>query len=356
MLEIPLTSNDNIVSDPPSSWIKAAMVAGLVDESHDAKANLMDAVNRGFSFDNIKSIVNLYVKHRFFDEGDADVFLSTIPIGSINNEETKEVTDQLLDDGEGKCLLPPHHAPLEDYMSKFTPSQKRAFEHLKSGMQSNTQVLAALVGAAGCGKSFLMGAVVEHLRQCNMVVTKLAPSGVVAGLIHGKTIHNFFRLDITGKTSLQNGTVDATALRKTDVIICDELGMIDCKIFLTMEHLCRRFSTKDGRYKPWGGRHILLFGDPAQLPPVSNTDIFNTKLWSHFSILQLREIVRSKDTQLSSILTKIRKGECDETVSFVLKSRLRDVDIDAVDLTRTVIICSKRKEVDLINEECLNRW
>ena len=94
-----------------------------------------------------------------------------------------------------------------------------------------TQVLAALVGAAGCGKSFLMGAVVEHLRQCNMVVTKLAPSGVAAGLIHGKTIHNFFRLDITGKTSLQNGTVDATALRKTDVIICDEFGMIDCKIF-----------------------------------------------------------------------------------------------------------------------------
>ena len=113
------------------------MVAGLVDESHDAKANLMDAVNRGFSFDNIKSIVNLYVGHRFLDEGDADVFLSTIPIGSINNEETKEVTDQLLDDGEGKCLLPPPHAPLEDYMSKFTPSQKRAFEHLRSGMQSN---------------------------------------------------------------------------------------------------------------------------------------------------------------------------------------------------------------------------
>jgi len=29
------------------------MAAGLVDKNHDAKANLMDAVNRGFSFDYI---------------------------------------------------------------------------------------------------------------------------------------------------------------------------------------------------------------------------------------------------------------------------------------------------------------
>ena len=51
------------------------MVAGLVDKNHDAKANLMDAVNRGFSFDNIKSIVKLYVEHHFLDEREADTFL-----------------------------------------------------------------------------------------------------------------------------------------------------------------------------------------------------------------------------------------------------------------------------------------
>ena len=107
LLEVPLSLNDTIVTNPPSSWIKAAMVAGLVDENHDAKANLMDAVNRGFSFDNIKSIVKLYLEHRFLDEGDADVFLSTLPIGTTNNEQTKEVTDQLLGDGEGSTCC--HH-------------------------------------------------------------------------------------------------------------------------------------------------------------------------------------------------------------------------------------------------------
>ena len=69
---------------------------------------------------------------------------------------------------------------------------------------------------------------------------------------------------------------------------------------------------------------VLLFGDPAQLPRISNTHIFNTKLWSQFSVLHLREVVRSKDPKLSFVLSKIRNGECDNDVTSALKSRLRD--------------------------------
>ena len=96
-----------------------------------------------------------------------------------------------------------------------------------------------------------------------------------------------------------------------------------------------------------------MFGDPTQLPPVSNTDIFDTKLWFNFSILQLKEIVRAKDPVLSSILLKIREGICDVQVESVLQSHLEKVDVASIDLTKTVIICSKRKEVDAINEQCL---
>jgi len=129
--------------------------------------------------------------------------------------------------------------------------------------------------------------------------------------------------------------------------------MIDANIFLTIEQLCRRYTTKDGRYKAWGGCHIILFGDPAQLAPVSNTNIFNTKPWFNFSILQLKEIVRAKDAMLSSILLKIREGICDDQVDSVLKSRLEKVDLASVDLNKTVIICSRCKEVSAINDQCL---
>ena len=97
-------------------------------------------------------------------------------------------------------------------------------------------------------------------------------------------------MDINGKSSLENGTVDASVVRKTNVIIIDEFSMIDCTVFITNEQLCQTFCSKDGQHIPWGGRHVSLFGDPAQLPPVSNTDIFNIKIWlSGFSIMQLRK-------------------------------------------------------------------
>ena len=124
LLTVPLIPTDDIITNPPLSWVKAAMQADLVDEHHDAKANLMDAVKRGFSLENIQSIVKLYVEHQFLDKDEADAFLTTLPTGTSNKEEVREVTDQLLDDQEGGCLLPPHHVPLEEYTSKFTPSQE----------------------------------------------------------------------------------------------------------------------------------------------------------------------------------------------------------------------------------------
>ena len=233
LLTVPLTATDSIVNEPPSSWVKAAMEANLVDEQHDARATLIDAVKRGFSFESIQTIAKMYVEHQFLNEDEADAFLTTLPTGTSNKEEVREVTDQLLDDQDGGSLLPPHHVPLEEYTGKFTASQQRAFDWLKYSVEQNSsQILVAVIGAAGCGKSFVMGAMVEYLRQCNLVVTKLAPSGVAASLIKGTTIHNFFKIDISGNSSLENGTVDASLVKKTDVLIIDELSMIDCTLFI----------------------------------------------------------------------------------------------------------------------------
>ena len=122
-------------------------------------------------------------------------------------------------------------------------------------------------------------------------------------------------------------------------MIINEFGMLDCTIFTTIEHLCRRFSSKDNRHKPWGGHHVLLFVDPAQLPPVSNTNIFNTKIWlSHFSIMQSKETVRAKDSALNAALLKITEGIVDNEVASLLKGRLRSIQISSIDFKRTVII------------------
>ena len=49
-----------------------------------------------------------------------------------------------------------------------------------------------------------------------------------------------------------------------------------------------------------------------------------TKAWlNSFSVLQLKEVVRAKDSALSSALLKIGEGIVDEEVASLLKSRLR---------------------------------
>ena len=88
-----------------------------------------------------------------------------------------------------------------------------------------------------------------------------------------------------------------------------------------------------------GGRHVILLGDPAQLPAVSRRDIFGTCLWQNFTVLLLREIKRASDPLLSSILGKIRLGIWDKEVVDVLQTRLQPPNIAAIDLDTTVVIC-----------------
>ena len=96
-----------------------------------------------------------------------------------------------------------------------------------------------------------------------------------------------------------------------------------------------------------------MLGDPAQLPAVGQRDIFGTTLWTKFSVLLLRELKRATDPVLCSVLSKISMGVCDEEVTRVLKSRLQPRNIHEIELDRTVVICSTRRECDEINSECI---
>ena len=89
----------------------------------------------------------------------------------------------------------------------------------------------------------------------------------------------------------------------------------------------------------WGGRHVILLGDPAQLPAVSRRDIFGTRLWQKFAIIVLREVKRATDPQLISILSTVRLGICDKQVLDALHTRLQLCDVASVDLDKTVVIC-----------------
>ena len=243
----------------------------------------------------------------------------------------------------------------EQYLKSFTPSQLRAYTWVFTQLDHGKQMKTAVIGPAGTGKSYLLNGMIEMFTSHSLVTSKLAPSGVAAHLIRGTTVHNFFALDVECNSTLENGTVQVTRLRMTDVIVIDEFSMLDFFLFRTAEGLCRKFAKHGASNLPWGGRHVILLGDPAQLPAVSQKDIFGTKLWHTFTVMLLREVKRSSGPLLSSILAKIRLGVCDDEVKSALRSRLRIIDISALDLDHTVVICSKRIECESVNDECLQR-
>ena len=266
------------------------------------------------------------------------------------DDSAAHVTDQLLHDpgSDAGNLLPVKASfNLLEYTKTFTHSQQQAFTWISSKIDEGVQVQVAIIGPAGTGKSYLLQALIQQIKSQCLVVCKLAPSGVAAHLIGGTTSHNFFCLDLDYNSSLENGTYQTTRLRKTDVIVIDEFSMLDFYLFRTIEGLCHKFAKHGSSRHPWGGRHVILLGDPAQLPAVSGKDIFGTYLWHKFTILMLREIKRATDPTLSLVLTKIHEGICDSEVSKALKSRLQKPDMDSVDLDKTIIICSSVKNLTI---------
>ena len=135
----------------------------------------------------------------------------------------------------------------------------------------------------------------------------------------------------------------------------NEFSMLDFFLFRTAEDLCGTFARNNSSCHPWGECHVLLLGDPAQLPAVSRRDIFGTNLSRHFTVLLLREIKRAKDPVLASVLSMIRLGECGAEVDETLCKRLTEEKVDEIDLDKTVAICSTRVECADVNEQCLEK-
>jgi ATP-dependent DNA helicase PIF1 len=181
-----------------------------------------------------------------------------------------------------------------------------------------------VTGPGGTGKTKLIHDIVNHAIQVGTYVQVCAMTGCAATLLgcKARTIHSWAGIGIAKgardkivKNALTKNR--CKKIRKTRLLIVDEVSMMSVKIFEIIEEIAR-IARKNSM--PFGGMQIIFTGDFFQLPPISTAGESDTELFcfeserwtSVFPIgnhIELKTMFRQSDPLYISILQDIRKGK-----------------------------------------------
>ena len=233
-----------------------------------------------------------------------------------------------------------------------------------------------LTGEAGTGKSTILR---KFREQCRKECVFLAPTGIAAINVAGSTLHSFFMLKpgLLTEDSLEdiNNKSKKALIRKTGVIVIDEISMVRSDIFNAIDLRLRYLADFRHKDKPFGGKQIILVGDFFQLPPVVKNGIeeeyllrelggvyaFQTPLWQKagFKNVFLKTVHRQQNDNLFlSILNHLRHGDL-ETNDISLPDTTEPVNVLEA-LTRSCVnqpeleydpvnLCTTNREAQTLN-------
>lgn len=231
---------------------------------------------------------------------------------------------------------------------------------------ANTGASVYLTGKAGTGKSTFLAYLRKNLKK-NVVV--VAPTGVAAINIGGKTIHSFFRFppNLMEAHLIEQDASQKGLFNKIEVLIIDEISMVRADLLDAID-LSLKMSRQDER--PFGGVQMVFIGDLHQLPPVvigkdladyfeehfGGPFFFNAKVFKklNFKYIELTSVFRQKDSKFKEILDAIREDNISEEQIATLNIQYVSVpvyDTNSVRLT----LCSTNKKAEAINLENMER-
>ena len=216
-------------------------------------------------------------------------------------------------------------------VNTFSDMQRHAYNIVKAHSEQacpKEPLLLIVLGVAGTGKSYLINAI-RNLLQQSCAVT--ATTGKASYNINGCTIHSLLKLpvgsrgnkELTGQSlvRLQNN------MKHINYIIIDEYSMLGQTLFGWIDRRCRQATGLT--HEVFGGKSIILVGDPGQLPPVADKPLYNSRpsssiaeqghlayyMFSNVVKLSVNQRVQGLDLQQSQfrdLLMRLRTGDSNE--------------------------------------------
>lgn len=207
-------------------------------------------------------------------------------------------------------------------------------------------------GQAGTGKSTFIKYLKKHSKKRIRLV---APMAIAALNIEGATIHSMFTLPLSDFLIMREVLSSKrrklkSILKKTDILIIDEVSMVRPDILDAIEALCCQAR---GNLALFGGLQIILIGDLCQLPPIiksSATEAFRLEYGTRepyffdaksyqkgaFEKIELTEVYRQSDKELLQYLQNLRRDEnIAETVDYFNRSETYSPDFMNTAITIT---------------------
>lgn len=198
------------------------------------------------------------------------------------------------------------------------------FDEYQDAIKSiTTNSVTFVSGSAGSGKSTFIHYI------CNLVKNTmlLAPTGLAAVNIGGRTIHSVFKFPPTFLTESDIRRMKSEMcnyLRSTNLIIIDEVSMVSSNLLDAVDSTLRLSMGVDA---PFGGIPLLIVGDLCQLAPIVGNDrvvieaymelydseyFFDSNVMheiiekNDFKLIMLKKVMRQKDDAFVKILSAIR--------------------------------------------------
>ena len=193
----------------------------------------------------------------------------------------------------------------------ITPDFERALAAVEAGDS------VFITGKAGTGKSTLL----RHIRSLysKRDLAVVAPTGVAALNVDGRTIHDYFAFRM-GLTSDLHEYRPPQRLDAMDMLVIDEVSMVKASL---MDMMCRALRRAKESNEPFGGTQTLFIGDLYQLPPVqehrsddpemegyATPFFFSSESFRQLDVktIELNTVFRQRDASFVALLNAIRDG------------------------------------------------